>query len=424
MRLTRNTTTLAAALVISASAVWATPAMAADEPEQRENGAAGIADALGRDLGLSPQEVKAQGALQKKALALDTKLQRSLGATYAGAYYDLDGGKLVVNVTDKAAKRAATAKGAKAVVVQHSLRELDGIKAALDKAAGIGDEAAGGGAVGGERTRAATRDIGVSAWSVDPVTNSVLISVTKEEAPAGKKLATRYGDAVTVELIDAAPQTAAYVDGGDGINGNSCSAGFNLRNNSTGVRYLLTAGHCVSGGQTVTGSNGTTFGTTLESWFPSFDDALIRTTNTSGWTQGPWVDTNPSNGGVVVTTGYTDALVGTVVCKSGITTKWTCGRITAKDQTVTYTGGRTVYGLTRHDACVEPGDSGGANVSVIGSYRAEGVTSGASLVNLNGQDRCIDALGLGWLGIKSVSWYNPVADSMAYYGAKYGVTTW
>ena len=39
--------------------------------------------------------------------------------------------------------------------------------------------------------------------------------------------------------------------------------------------------------------------------------------------------------------------------------RWTCGRITAVNETVS-TAVATVYGLTRHNACVEPGDSGGA----------------------------------------------------------------
>ena len=109
-----------------------------------------------------------------------------------------------------------------------------------------------------------------------------------------------------------------------------------------------------------------------------------------------------------------------VVCKSGITTKWTCGIIAAKNETVTYTGGKTVYGMTRHTACVEPGDSGGANVSVFAGYHAEGVTSGASVfVDARRLERC-----LAKRGQQNVSWYFPIADSLAYYGPKYGVTTW
>jgi streptogrisin C len=170
----------------------------------------------------------------------------------------------------------------------------------------------------------------------------------------------------------------------------------------------------------------------LESWFPTFDDAIARNDSGGYWIQGPWVDTNPSNGGFVNTSGHTDAPVGTTICKSGITTKWTCGQITAKDETVTYTGGRTVFGLTRHSACVEKGDSGGANVSVsiswsfswpwfvpTYSYAAEGVTSGASLAWDGSRLRCLSVFGG-----TNVSWYFPIADSLAYYGWKYGVNVW
>jgi streptogrisin C len=48
------------------------------------------------------------------------------------------------------------------------------------------------------------------------------------------------------------------------------------------------------------------------------------------------------------------------------------------------------------------------------------VTSGASMItDSSGKKRC-----LGRFGIPSVSWYFPIADSLAYYGPKYGVTTW
>ena len=162
------------------------------------------------------------------------------------------------------------------------------------------------------------------------------------------------------------------------------------------------------------------FGPVLESWFPSFDDALARNTNTGYWIQGPWVDTNPSNGGIITVGGYTDLPPGFPICKSGITTKWTCGIITGKNQTVTYTGGKTVHGLTRHSACVEPGDSGGSNVSTLFGYRAEGVTSGASMItDSSGKKRCLARYGL-----PNISWYFPIADCLAYYGPKYGVTMW
>jgi streptogrisin C len=71
-----------------------------------------------------------------------------------------------------------------------------------------------------------------------------------------------------------------------------------------------------------------------------------------------------------------------------------------------------VHGLTQHNACVRPGDSGGSNVNVSSPNKAEGMTSGAAL------------LPGGVCQATPVSWYFPVADSLAYYGSVYGITLW
>ena len=262
---------------------------------------------------------------------------------------------------------------------------------------------------------------GLAGWHVDPVSNSVVVTaVTGTARAAALNTVARHGDAVRVEQTATAPkQTAQFFDGGDEINFGGCSAGFNLRNPSTGQGFLLTAGHCVSAGSAVYGQGGTFFGATLESFFPTFDDAIIRADNPGYWFQGPWVDTNPSNGGYINVSGYSDSAVGTLMCKSGITTKWTCGYIRVKDETVVYSAG-AVYGMTRHSACVEPGDSGGANVAALNVWSPEGVTSGAQLYWDGSRYRCAAAVGAG----ESVSWYFPIADSLAWYGPRYGVSTW
>ena len=87
---------------------------------------------------------------------------------------------------------------------------------------------------------------------------------------------------------------------------------------------------------------------------------------------------------------------------------------------MTYTGGNTVKGMTRHNACVEPGDSGGANVSSLGGFHAEGVTSGASMIDGRHRQEALPRE----VRPGNISWYFPIADSLAYYGPKYGVTTW
>lgn len=396
-------------MMISALVLSAIPALGA---EPRDDGGDEVAAALERDLGLSPEEAKAQESLQRRALKTDDALRAALGDGYAGSQYELREGALTVFVSDRGLLEKAKELGAQPRYVEYGLRELDAIKAELDARAGGPDGAK-------ERKRTKPVDADFTSWYVDPASNSVHVVVTDRQAAAAKELAAKYGEAVTVEVTDDLPETAAnWMDGGDSINGSTCSAGFNLRNPSTGQGYLLTAGHCVNAGSNLSGQGGVNFGPVLESWFPSYDDAIVRKTN-NYWIQGPWVDTNPSNGGIVTTTGFTDLPVGYPICKSGITTKWTCGVITAKNQTVNYTGGRTVYGLTRHSACVEPGDSGGANVSVSFGRRAEGVTSGASMISWFGQKYCRAKFGL-----PNISWYFPIADSLAYYGPKYGVTTW
>jgi streptogrisin C len=395
---------LASSIVISALAVSAAPALA---QEPRADGSDEVVRSISRDLGYDDALIKALLPAQERAIAIDTKLRRSLGEGFGGSYFDAKSLKLVVNVSDEGLAKEVEAYGAEPRLVEHSLKELTEIQVAL-----------GGPDTVSEKRQITKSDAAFAALSIDPISNSVSISATKEQSEAAREAADKFGDAVSVQTLDEAPKASAFMDGGDGINGNSCSAGFNLRNPSTGARYLLTAGHCVNAGNTLRGQGNVAFGSVLESWFPSYDDAIARYNNNGLWTQGPWVDTNPSNGGVIITSGSTDAPVGTVVCKSGITTKFTCGRITGKNETVHYDSGETVYGLTRHNACVEPGDSGGANVSYIGGkYRAEGVTSGASLINNQCRSKFLFFLD-------NVSWYFPIPDSLAYYGPKYGVTTW
>ena len=373
-----------------------------------------VLHALRRDLGLTEEQARRQGALQAKAIKLDQELQATLGDAFAGSKYNASTGKLVVLVSDSDKLDDVEARGAHARQAKHSLAKLERVKAELDAATGK--------AKGTDRRHGGPRQAraaGLVSWYIDSETNTVHVTIDKGQAKQARAELAKYGDAVSIEETNVTPKAAAYMDGGDSINYNSCSAGFNLRNRSTGVGYLLTAGHCVSAGSTVRGQGGVFFGPVLERWFPTYDDAIVRNDNPSSFVQGPWVDTNPSNGSVISVYTHTDAPVGTTVCKSGITTRWTCGRITAKNETVTYDGTSTVYGLTRHNACVEKGDSGGANVSVTDAYRAEGVSSGAQMRWDGYRWRCLSAFGQA-----NVSWYYPIADSLAHYGPRYGVSLW
>jgi streptogrisin C len=174
---------------------------------------------------------------------------------------------------------------------------------------------------------------------------------------------------VRVVEVAESPTTLYDTRGGDAyyIGSGRCSVGFAV----TGG--FVTAGHCGRTGQATTGYNRVSQGTFAGSSFPGNDYAWVRTN--SNWTSRPWV--NRYNGSNVTVTGSTSAAVGAAICRSGSTTGWRCGTVQAKNSTVNYPQG-TVSGLTRTNACAEPGDSGGSWVAGSGYSQAQGVTSGGS----------------------------------------------
>src|SRR4029453_14493658 len=94
--------------------------------------------------------------------------------------------------------------------------------------------------------------------------------------------------------------------------------------------------------------------------------------------------------------GSQDAAVGSSVCRSGRTTGWRCGTILGRNETIVYSQG-SVSGLSRSNACAEPGDSGG---SWITGNQAQGVTSG----------------GTGNCSSGGTMWFQPVNEILGTYG--------
>lgn len=259
------TTALVSGLALSV------PALAADRESATD---AEIQAALQRDLGLTAQQVKEQSALQAQAIKRDRELQASLGSAYAGSRFDARTGKLITMVSDATQLDKVRSFGAEAKLVKHSKARLEGIRATFDAAIGKAT-----GRASAARASAPVVD-GMLSWYVDTATNTVRVTVKKGRAKVVATALARYGDAVTIAQTDAVPTaTANFMDGGDLINFGSCSAGFNLRNPSTGQGYLLTAGHCVSTGSTLFGQGNVPFGRVLESWSSGRDDAIARNDN-------------------------------------------------------------------------------------------------------------------------------------------------
>ncbi|MFC7647150.1 S1 family peptidase [Streptosporangium lutulentum] len=105
---------------------------------------------------------------------------------------------------------------------------------------------------------------------------------------------------------------------------------------------------------------------------------------------------NNGEGGTIPVAGARVAIEGASVCRSGSTTDFHCGLIQQRDASVTYPQG-TIFQLTRTNVCAEPGDSGGAFISID---QAQGVTSG----------------GTGDCSSGGTTYFQPIGEILTAYG--------
>ncbi|MET8973245.1 alpha-lytic protease prodomain-containing protein [Streptomyces hydrogenans] len=345
------------------------------EPAPKASASAGLLDAMRQDLGLTAAQAEERLRAEKTAAEVEKAAERSAGAAYGGSWFDPAAGRLVVAVTDRAEEAEVRALGADTRLVRHSAAALDRAKARLD----------------GLRAPE-----GVAGWHVDPKSNSVVVDVVRaqRQTPAVRAFVdrARAGGPVTVAETAEAPRTyAAGTVGGDPYyTGNvRCSIGFSVHGG------FVTAGHCGGAGAAVRGWDGSAMGTFQGSSFPGDDYAYVSIH--SGWWTVPVVlgwGTVPDQ----LVRGSAEAPVGASICRSGSTTRWHCGTVLAKNQTVNYSQG-AVHQMTKTSVCAEGGDSGG---SFLSGDQAQGVTSG------------------GWGNCSSggETWFQPVNEILARYGLR------
>ncbi|MEV4388380.1 ricin-type beta-trefoil lectin domain protein [Micromonospora sp. NPDC049580] len=349
----KQTTWRSAAVAVIAGATLAVPSQGAaaappsDPISPPHDSAVSMTEAMRRDLHLSDAQVQVRLRMEAAATPIAERLRSALGQRYAGAW--VDGTELLVGVTRAADAAAVRAAGATPRVVTRSERQLNATKSALDSVAADAADA-------------------VRTWYVDPVTNTVVVAATSRSAGlAFVRGSTADPDEVTVRVTTETPRPVFDIRGGDQYAigaGTLCSVGFAVAGG------FVTAGHCGGAGAPTRGFNNVDQGTVAESVFPGNDYGWVRTNGS--WASQPWV--NNYAGGNVLVAGSGEAVQGSSVCRSGRTTGWRCGTITAKNVTVNYAQG-AVVGLVRSSACAQPGDSGGA---VISGNQAQGVTSGTT----------------------------------------------
>lgn len=317
-------------------------------------------------------------------------LEGKLGSHVVGSYLD-DAGDLVVAVSDEATAELVRAAGAIPRLVGYTFEQLRAVQRQLDDIAT--DSSAGK----------------VRSWYVDPVSGTVVVTVPQgaHDSVTQRFLRKALSNGGKVSLRRAPGQVTMTDDqfgllGGyqvDKNTGYTCSIGFNATA-SGGARIFLTAGHCTSGKPSFS-RNGYIIGNTRSSSFPGNDFGTVSVIE--GWDQQGRVERWGATD--VVVRGTADAMVGSDLCKSGKSTGWTCGRIVARNVTVNYGNNKVVKGLFTHTACVEAGDSGGANMT--GDY-AQGITSGAALIS----GQCMDKHGQS-----NESYSQPIGEALSASGA-------
>lgn len=285
---------------------------------------------------------------------LGARLVARLGASRtAGSWIGSDG-LPVVAVTDADAAVEVGRAGARAKVVHHSMSRLRSATDAL---------------------RTAPRVPG-TAWVVDYASNKVVVradrTVSAGDWSRMSGLADQIGAFVDMRRTEGSFTTR--VSGGSPVfaGGGRCSAGFNVTDGRR--NFILTAGHC--------GSVGTTWfqdaqgvervGTTAASSFPGSDFSLVAYENGDASSGRSVVGIG--GGREVRITAAADPFVGQQVFRSGSTTGFHGGRVTALNATVNFPEG-TVTGLIETTVCAEPGDSGGP---LFARGVALGVTSGGN----------------------------------------------
>ncbi len=373
---------VAAALLIGSwTAAGTLPASAQEAPASAAADASAPAspallDAMRRDLGLTRAEAEDRLAAERRATALAPTARKTAGSAYGGAWFDAQSGRLTVAVTPDAGAttvRTLRESGAAVRTVEHTEQQLDTAKSRLDRL---------------------DAPAGVASWAVDPAANTVVVNVVDDARTDNDVRAfvhkARAAGPVTVRTVADAPSTfAAGTVGGDPYyTGNvRCSIGFSVHGG------FVTAGHCGGVGQQVRGWDGSYIGNFQGSSFPGNDYAWVNVG--SGWWTVPVVlgwGTVPDQ----LVRGSAEAPVGASICRSGSTTRWHCGRVLAKNETVNYAQG-AVHQMTKTSVCAEGGDSGG---SFISGDQAQGVTSG------------------GWGNCSSggETWFQPVNEILNRYG--------
>lgn len=375
------------AMVASAALLLLTPALAHAEPAAppATELPPELVTAIQRDLGLSPEQYLAKADAGQKLVAFANELRGKFPETFAGAWLDPAGTPLIglaPGPDSGDARKAAEAAGYAVKDLPRSERALgDQLTKAQEWISTLPQPLAGlvGGAV------------------VDVVNNNVVLRVADTANVGGIELPDFLTDAV-VALSPALGSVAPVTDNGGApadamLGGDSyaaensagafrCSLGFNGTDRD-GKTVNISAGHCDpsrgASGTTVFqmpggGEFGPRLGTFARTNLQGHDFSIIRIDDAAAYRFQNNLVRVPGHSPLRIS-GTADPVVGAPVCKSGLTTGFTCGTVNAVNLRVAV-GSRTLENGFSANICALQGDSGG---TIVTGDRALGISSASNV---------------------------------------------
>jgi hypothetical protein len=358
-----------------------------------------------QEFGVSPREAEEHLATQERGANIVEELKDSQSSHYAGVWFDNESGEFVVP-TVSAATRATAASALVAdglegdfrtKAVQSSWAELQAAHQALDKAL------------------LPLFEEHLVQTFLDPRANAVVIRLSEAAGKAQREevqsaiasedveVELRHANAARFKLgfmkcdeIEKAcgrPLRGGVAIGehtnGFGQLNPACTAGFKAIGNTSGNRFVLTAGHCGEDGGKWKAANGDTFEEKPEGIgfaeginYPGGDWEAIKA-NGSYWDTSPWPSKVAVWGGELERSieSESSSYPGEWVCHSGLTTGTTCGYVQWLDLTAEVKQPGGSYQLEYHltdfegsEVCADHGDSGGP---VFAGHTALGLLSAA-----------------------------------------------
>lgn len=388
----RRTTARRAAILGSTALLLMGPAVAIAQadPAPAPGIPVELANAVARDLKLSPQEYLQRADVAQKLVAFADTARAQFGEVFAGSWLD-EHGQGVVALADGPGKAAAqSAVHAAGFVVKDVKTSEKALQGQLQQ---FGEWKAGQPASVAAAIRSVAIDVVNNALAVhvDAVAGGLQLPSFIDPARIFHMQPATFGEpGPTADAIAGAlaPNALAGGDAYASKSGNMsmrCSLGFNGTLNGRVVN--ISAGHCnpnipASGTAAAAPVHelaqfealGPKVGSFLRSRLDNHDWSIIAIDDAAKSRFENNAVRVPGNVPVGID-GTARPVVGAPVCKSGARTGFSCGVVSSVDQDVSV-GDRTLTDSFSTNICALPGDSGGA---VVSGNKALGVSSASSV---------------------------------------------